>query len=100
MKPVTISGNVYEDVLGTGVLAPGDAPIPGATLTLTSGGVTIATTTTAADGTYTFTSDSGGNPLLPGTYKVTETQPAGYLQGSNTVGTVNGVSDGSLIPST
>ena len=53
---------------------------------------------TAADGTYSFTSDSSGNPLLPGTYKVTETQPAGYLQGSNTVGTVNGVSDGSLIP--
>ena len=62
------------------------------------GGTTIATTTTAADGTYSFTSDANGNPLTPATYKVTETQPAGYLQGTNTVGTVNGASDGALIP--
>ena len=65
---------------------------------MSAAGTTIATTTTAADGTYSFTSDSNGNPLPPDTYKVTETQPAGYLQGSNTVGTVNGASDGTLIP--
>ena len=98
VKPVTISGNVYEDVLGTGVLASGDVPIPGTTLTLSSGGTTIATTTTNADGMYLFFMDTNFNSLPPGTYKVTETQPAGYLQGSNTVGTVNGASDGSLIP--
>src|SRR5262249_59953956 len=83
--PVPISGNVYEDKLGTGALAPGDLPIPGTTLTLPVGGVTSATTTAAAAGTYSFTTDSGGMPLPPATYKVTETQPAGYLQGSNTV---------------
>src|ERR1700722_2682135 len=83
LKPVSISGNVYEDNLGTGALAPGDSPIPGTTLTLSAGGTTLATTTTAADGTYSFTTDSNGNPLPPDTYEVTETQPAGYLQGSN-----------------
>ena len=96
--PVTISGNVYYDQLGTGMLAAGDLPIPGTTLTLSSGGITIATTTTAADGTYSFTSDSSGNPLVAGTYTVTETQPTDYLQGSNTVGTVNGTTDGVLVP--
>ena len=82
LKPVTISGNVYEDKLGTGALAPGDSPIPGTTLTLTASGATIATTITAVDGTYSFTFDSNGNPLTPGTYKITETQPAGLSPGN------------------
>ena len=58
----------------------------------------MATTTTAADGTYSFTTTTAGMPLPPGTYKITEAQPAGYLQGTNTVGTVNGVTDGVLVP--
>jgi hypothetical protein len=98
-QPVTISGNVYEDKLGTGALAPGDPPIPGTLLTLTNSlGAVVATTTTGLDGTYAFTATPTGSPLLPGTYTVTETQPAGFLQGTNTVGTVNGVTDGVLIP--
>ena len=95
--PVSVSGNVYDDVTGTGTLAPGDKPIPGTLLTLLdSTGTTVATTTTAADGTYSFTTTASGGPLVPGTYSVAETQPAGYLQGTNTVGTVNGVTDGAL----
>jgi hypothetical protein len=99
LLPVTLAGNVYEDANGTGTLQAGDPPIPNTTLTLTdSTGAVVATTTTATDGTYAFTTTSTGAPLVPGTYKITETQPAGYLQGSNTVGTVNGAVDGTLVP--
>src|SRR5262249_14652090 len=31
-----------------------------------------------------------------GTYQIAETQPGGYYQGGNTVGTVNGTTDGTL----
>ena len=98
-NPVTLSGNVYEDVKGTGSLAPGDTPIPGTVLTLSdSSGAVVATTSTGADGTYSFTATTAGGPLLPGTYSIHETQPAGFLQGTNTVGTVNGVPVGQLVP--
>ena len=98
VRPVTVAGNVYEDRDGSGTLTPADAPIPGTVLTLTGPGGVTATTTTGPGGTYAFTTDSNGNPLAPGTYKVTETQPAGFLEGSNTVGTVNGTTDGVLVP--
>jgi len=42
------------------------------------------TATSQPDGSYTF-----GN-LRPGTYAVTETQPAGLLDGKDTVGTLGG----------
>ncbi|OYV01866.1 MAG: hypothetical protein CFE45_02935, partial [Burkholderiales bacterium PBB5] len=44
------------------------------------------TTTTGADGCYTFAT------LRPGTYRVTERQPAGYLDGKDTIGTPGGAS--------
>src|SRR5258706_529843 len=73
----------------------------GVTLALTGtnglGQAITATATTAANGTYSFTTDSGSNALRPGTYQVAETQPSGFLQGSNAVGTVNGRADGTLI---
>lgn len=48
---------------------------------------TVATTTTAADGTYTF------GDLFPGTYFVRPTYPAGYTpSGANPVGSAGGVS--------
>jgi len=56
--PVTISGNVYNDVNGTGTYSVGDTGLGGITLTLTgttaTGQSITATTTTAADGSYTF----------------------------------------------
>jgi hypothetical protein len=48
------------------------------------------TTTTAADGSYIFAD------LLPGTYSIAETPPSGFLSGTDSVGTVNGLSDGIL----
>jgi len=53
-----------------------------------------ATTTTAANGTYSFSTDSNGNLLAPGTYKIIETPPANYTPVASNVGTVNGANDG------
>ena len=95
--PVSIAGTVYHDAQGTGALASGDPRLGGVTLTLLDGlGRVVATTTTAADGTYAFVADSAGQPLQAGTYSVVESQPAGFAQGSNTVGTVAGSPVGAL----
>ena len=58
------------------------------TVTLTGtdhlGNPVSLTTTTLGDGSYLFAN------LRPGTYTVTETQPAGYVDGRDTVGTLFG----------
>lgn len=76
----TISGRVWEDISWNGNYNPGlDVPISDVTITLTGtdtlGNAVMVTTTTATDGTYTFTG------LRPGTYTVTESQPSGYNDG-------------------
>ena len=94
--PTDIGGFVYVDANDNGIKEPGEPPIPGTTVTLTgttvTGAITPIVTTTNSAGAYSF------NNLLPGTYTVTETQPAGYLQGTNSVGTVNGTVVGQLGP--
>lgn len=69
----SISGKVVDDV---------GNPIAGVTLTLSGDGT--GTTTTAADGTYSFAG------LAAGTYTVTETQPVGYSDGPDFVGSTGG----------
>ena len=76
-RGTTISGVVYKDVNSDGTRAAGEPPIAGVTITLKDGlGAVVRTTTTAADGTYSFFGLPAGN------YQVEETQPAGY--GSST----------------
>ncbi|HEY3900126.1 MAG TPA: SdrD B-like domain-containing protein [Chthoniobacter sp.] len=86
----TASGRVYSDLNDNGIVDGGETGIGGVTITLTctddTGSVEM-TTTTAADGTYSF-----GN-LRPGTYTLTESQPAGYLDGQETAGTAGGTVD-------
>ena len=88
LAPASITGLVYVDANNDGSPA-GDTGIPGATVTLMGtddlGNPVTLTTTTAADGTYSFSN------LRPGTYKVTETQPVGYLDGKDSAGTSGGV---------
>jgi hypothetical protein len=95
---VTIAGMVYTDVNGNGLLDTGEPGVANVTLTLSGtnnqGQTVTATTTTAANGTYSFSKDSSGNPLLPGTYQITETTPTGFVQVAANVGTVNGSLDG------
>ncbi len=69
----SISGSVVDE--------DGD-PISGVTITLS--GAAASTTTTGTDGSYAFTD------LAPGTYTVTETQPAGYTDGPDSVGSTGG----------
>ncbi len=86
LLPGTISGFVYQDQNDDGLKETGEPGISDVTLQLTgtdaAGTITPETTTTAADGSYSF-----GN-LAPGTYKVTITQPNGYLPGLATQGNV------------
>src|SRR5207248_2319101 len=70
-----------------GVKEAGETGIASAIITLRGTGdlgPVSLTTTTAADGSYQFTN------LRPGTYTVTETQPANYLDGKDAVGSLGG----------
>jgi serine-aspartate repeat-containing protein C/D/E len=92
--PITLSGTVYDDPNANNIHETGEPGIAGVKLTLLElvGGTytpTGKTTTTDANGDYKFTG------LLPGTYRVAETQPDAYLSVGNTPGTVNGVTRGS-----
>ena len=86
LLPATVSGYVYVDANNNGVFDAGETPIAGVKVTLldASGKPTGATATTDSSGFYKF----GG--LMPGTYGVAETQPAGYLDGLDAAGTLGG----------
>lgn len=73
IAPASISGSVVDQDGG---------PIAGVTITLS--GAATATTTTGTDGTYSFTG------LAPGIYTITETQPAGYSDGPDSLGSTGG----------
>ncbi|MDZ4780472.1 MAG: SdrD B-like domain-containing protein, partial [Planctomycetia bacterium] len=84
----SIAGFVYVDADNDGVFDPGEAPIPNTTITLTGtddlGNAINQVDTTDAAGAYLFEN------LRPGTYTITETQPAGFLDGKDTIGTPGG----------
>jgi protocatechuate 3,4-dioxygenase beta subunit len=87
--PAEVSGYVYHDVDNDGIRDTTESPIPGTTVLLfDAGGTLIAQTTTDGNGFYKF-----GN-LLAGTYSVHELQPAGWIDGKDTVGTIGGVTVG------
>ena len=69
-----LSGTVYDDADESGARSAGEGGLDGLTVSLDAGAddTVDATTTTAVDGSYTF---SG---LRPGSYRVTVTAPAGW----------------------
>ena len=70
----TVSGTVYTDTNGDGTQQAGESGLSGVTVQLlNASGAVIATTTTAGDGSYSFTG------VTPGAYSVRETDPAGYV---------------------
>jgi protocatechuate 3,4-dioxygenase beta subunit len=69
----TISGTKFLDLTGNG-FSSDDTGLGGVTIQLLQNGKVIATTTTAADGTYSFTG------LTPGLYQVQEVVPNGYVR--------------------
>ncbi len=88
IPPGSLSGMVWEDFNNDGQVDFGENGIHGVSVRLTGaddlGNSVNLSQTTDADGAYLFLN------LRPGTYYITETQPAGYLQGIDSVGTGGG----------
>ena len=85
-EPASLCGVVYVDADGDGVRDVGEVGIAGVKMYLldANGIPTGMTVITAADGSYCFMG------LKPGTYGVAEDQPAGYFDGTETVGDAGG----------
>jgi len=88
LQPATLSGFVYLDANNDGIFEKHESPISGVAVNLTGtdnlGDSVNISTTTAGNGAYRFTN------LRPGTYTLSETQPAGYVNGKDTIGTQGG----------
>lgn len=90
--PSSISGYVYHDRNDNGLRESGEDPISNARVALLDeSGTEVALVMTDANGHYEFTG------LSAGTYEVVETQPASWLDGKDTPGTVDGAGSGSVI---
>ncbi|RMF95918.1 MAG: hypothetical protein D6741_11220, partial [Planctomycetota bacterium] len=94
--PASISGTVFVDPNLNVIQDAGEQPIAGVELTLLkydgSGYVpTGKTTVTDEHGDYRF------DNLLPGRYRVVETQPSGYLSVGAKAGQVNGATRGLVV---
>jgi serine-aspartate repeat-containing protein C/D/E len=92
-KPIMLSGVVYHDRDQSVMQGAGEEGIAGVALTLqqwngTSYVDTGLTAVTNANGEYKF------NGLLPGKYRVVESQPTGWLSTGSKAGTVNGTTRG------
>ena len=84
-----LRGVVYFDANSNGVQDPGEPGLPGVTITLTGvndlGQSINVATLTDANGAYAF------GMLRPGTYAITETHPAGLVDGQDTIGSQGGL---------
>ena len=85
-----LSGFVFEDFNGDGLVDQDEYAITGATVTLTrfdykGDEISSLSVTTDSDGAYYF------DALRPGNYTITEDQPVGYNDGADTVGTAGGL---------
>ena len=84
-KPATITGTVYVDANANDTLDAGDTGLAGITVTLlNSSGATVATTTSASNGTYSFAG------VTPGVYSIQEGSTPGYNRENANPGTSGG----------
>lgn len=89
LLPSDLTGHVYVDMNNNGSRDGGELPIAGVTLILwNQAGTKVGQTVTDANGFYRF------DNLIPGTYRITEQQPVGYLPGKATAGTINSLKVG------
>ncbi len=87
-----ITGKKVNDITGDGITSD-DTGLGGVTINLyqnNASGALVASTTTAADGTYSF------DNLAPGTYFVQELVPAGYQQTAGNAGYVVVIGQGGV----
>ncbi|MHB8861019.1 MAG: SdrD B-like domain-containing protein [Pirellulaceae bacterium] len=90
--PSSLSGYVYHDRNDNGVREGGEEAIAGVTVTLyQQDGTQLAVTQTNAQGRYEFTA------LSAGLYRLVESQPAHWLDGRDTPGTIEGRPSGSIV---
>ncbi|MCA9139210.1 MAG: carboxypeptidase regulatory-like domain-containing protein, partial [Planctomycetales bacterium] len=86
IAPATISGYIYHDQSNDGRRDGNEDGIDGAVVTLVDAdGHVVATAQTNSSGYYEFPD------LAPGTYELREQQPAGYLDGVDSVGRIGGM---------
>ena len=90
----SLNGFVYYDQDNAGFKDANDPGISTVTVTLSGvddrGASVNQTLATAGNGAYGFAN------LRPGSYSITESPPQGYLPGTNNIGTLNGVTTGTL----
>ena len=94
LVPASLAGFVFQDANNNGSKDPGEAGIANVTVALAGTddkGPVNLTTVTAGDGSYQFRN------LRPGSYTITETEPAGYIHGKNTLGAPGGTILGNLV---
>jgi hypothetical protein len=82
-QPATLGGTVWTDTDGDGIQDPGEAGVPGVTVTITLPDGTTTTVVTDANGNYTYTG-------VPGTYTISvpTTGPNGETLTTNASQTV------------
>ncbi len=89
--PSSLSGSIWSDLNNDGGINNGEPGIASVLLTLTGtdyqGNPVSLTTTTNTSGNYSFT---GLNPSDENGYTITESQPSGYLDGKDSIGTLGG----------
>ncbi len=87
----SVEGRVFFDIDNNGIQDGNDWPIDGVDVSLSGiddyGNAVVAITTTGSDGAWSF------DGLVAGTYEVAETQPAGFNDGVDTIGSAGGVLD-------
>jgi hypothetical protein len=74
-----ITGVKYEDMNGNGTRDAGEPGRGGWTIRLRYGGAHVATTTTAANGAYSFSLNANSLPIGPGQFTVEEVQKSGWV---------------------
>ena len=98
-KPVTISGNVYHDENINCIHDAGEQGIGGVFVSLqrlnedTGRYETVATTQTDTSGAYHFGRELN---LMPGTFRLVEAQPDGFIDVGASAGTVEGQATGTV----
>ncbi len=87
VQPGSLAGRVYLDANNNGV-DDGEAGVAGVTVALAGadfeGNAVALSAVTDADGAYLFAD------VMPGTYSLSETQPAGLLDGIDSAGSLGG----------
>ncbi|GEM_PF-648534 len=94
LTPASVAGFVYADTNNNGIKDGGEAPIGGVSVTLSGAnefGAVSKTAITDAAGFYQFQN------LRPGGYSLSESQPNGFIDGKDVIGSQGGFTGNDLL---